>query len=100
MRETTDLEMVAIYEAHAAKWFAHALTLDKDNPAAAFHVRDYAQHCSTMAEIFRLRHSDSVAENTKCDDSFFAPCWRGYREGLSDTRGPDLKPVDTKMKRG
>lgn len=74
MGEATDLEMVAIYEAHAAKWFAHALTLDKENPEAAFHVRDYAQHCSTMAEIFRLKHSDEVTENSS--ESFLTPCWR------------------------
>jgi hypothetical protein len=53
MEKTTKREMVAIYEAHAAKWFRHALTLDKSEPEAAFHVRDYAQHCATMAEMFR-----------------------------------------------
>jgi hypothetical protein len=61
--------MVKIYEMGAAKWHAHADTLDKTNPDAAFHVRDYAQHCDTMAEIFRLKHSEAVADNTKCDDN-------------------------------
>jgi hypothetical protein len=52
MRVATDREMVAIYEAHAAKWFAHAATLDPTNPETAV-VLDYAQHCETMAEMFR-----------------------------------------------
>jgi len=53
MPVTSDRDMVRVYEMHAAKWHAHALTLDKTNPDAAWHVRDYAQHCETMAEIFR-----------------------------------------------
>jgi hypothetical protein len=75
-KQYSDLEIAEHYEQQAAKWFAHALTLDKTCPDGAFQTRDYAQHCVTMAEILRLRHSDAVAENTKCDDSFFAPCWR------------------------
>lgn len=62
MRGATHLEMVEIYTVAAAKWHAHAATLDATNAEAAYHVRDYAQHCETMAEIFRLRHSDGLAE--------------------------------------
>jgi hypothetical protein len=60
--EKSNLEMVEIYEAHAAKWHAHADTLDKTNPEAAFHVRDYAQHCATMAEMFRQDALESEFE--------------------------------------
>jgi len=50
---SSNLELAKLYERQAAMWEAHACTLDKTNPDAAFHVRDYAQHCSTMAEMFR-----------------------------------------------
>lgn len=61
MRAATNLEMVAIYEAQAAEWFDAAV--NEADPMAAFCIRDYAQHCQTMAEMFRLKHSDELIEN-------------------------------------
>jgi hypothetical protein len=49
---TSNRDMVKVYEMHAAKWFAHAATLDPANPETGV-VLDYAQHCETMAEMFR-----------------------------------------------
>jgi hypothetical protein len=53
MGTATNREMVEVYEAHAAKWFECARTMAKDNPEAVASVLDYAQHCATMAEMFR-----------------------------------------------
>jgi hypothetical protein len=49
----SNLEIAELYERQALHWEAEACKLDKENPEAAFHVRDYGQHCKTMAVMLR-----------------------------------------------
>ena len=75
-KEYSDLEIAEHYAQQAAKCFAHALTLDKSCPEGAAQTLDYGQHCAVMSEIYRLKHSDELTENSNLDESFLTPCWR------------------------